>query len=109
MRRTILVIATFFIAGCTAQSTPPSSTAPEASPPAASDGGSAPSGPVVGSAVEGFHICPEGSAETPCPLPPGRYQTAGHDAVALTIAEDGWREEANPGEHPTLVVHPEGL
>jgi hypothetical protein len=62
--------------------------------------------PTPGPAV--FTICKTpGGATASCPLPPGEYDAAIHDAFKLTIADSGWQEERSPiavDDEPTVVL-----
>ena len=91
--------------GGSGSASPPSSVAASASPPSSVAASASGVLPLPSSGT--LPLCPSPNAGATCPLSPGRYTVAIHDAYTLTIEDTGWQVEpsATPAEdEPTVIL-----
>lgn len=108
-----IVMSALLLAGCAGsrQAIEPSGPTPSSpiqsspTPSAAAPSAPTPSAPGPSGSAGAFTICPTSPQGQTCPLSPGLFTAAVHDAFSFSIAEDGWQEEqAAAREFETRIV-----
>lgn len=108
--RVVIVLVALGLAACASPAASTLSTAAVPSTPSETQSSaptsvaSAPSSAPSASAGV-FTVCPTAAEGPTCPLPPGDYTAAVHDAFSFKIEDAGWQEERQvSGEFETRVV-----